>query len=237
MTGPVEIIPEDARNLPERDCPIELIPLDGLKFHERLVDDELSAFIKSFTDSGVFWKPVLADRETGLIVDGHHRVAGLRQLGARRVPCVLLDYLRDDTIRVETWYPAFSLDPLDSLLKHLGAVPVESEDGDRRLARGEFSFLVHARDGRWGISAYPTEVHARIKSFPNVHPMYYGRFEDGKRDLAEKKIDCVWNRRAISKQKVIDTVLKGRVFAPKTTRHILTFQPAKIRYTLDDLKS
>lgn len=36
--------------------------------------------------------PVLADKKTFVLLDGHHRLLALKELGIRRIPALLVDY-------------------------------------------------------------------------------------------------------------------------------------------------
>jgi len=58
-----------------------------------------------------YTKPLLVDRETGTILDGHHRYhVGLR-IGLSRLPVIKVDYLSDDGIELDIW-PASKLKSL-----------------------------------------------------------------------------------------------------------------------------
>ena len=45
-------------------------------------------------------KPILVDSATNVILDGHHRWWMAKERGLQRVPCCLVDYLRDTSIQV-----------------------------------------------------------------------------------------------------------------------------------------
>ena len=48
---------------------------------------------------GYLKNPVIVDRDNFIILDGHHRVAALKQLGANKIPAYLVDY-QNKNIRV-----------------------------------------------------------------------------------------------------------------------------------------
>lgn len=79
-----------------------LVPADRLRVHEQVVRpkvDELTAFLRR---EGQVKLAIVADAKTYVVLDGHHRLAALRALGAVRVPVLLVDY-HDPAIRVGTW--------------------------------------------------------------------------------------------------------------------------------------
>ena len=53
------------------------------------------------------WKayvlPLVVDRNTGVILDGHHRHQVALRIGLKCLPCVLGDYQRDDSIELDVW--------------------------------------------------------------------------------------------------------------------------------------
>ena len=60
---------------PLKVFPVEMVPLSSLKPHEALVEEELRLFLESLLSLRVFFKPLLIDRESHTILDGHHRWA------------------------------------------------------------------------------------------------------------------------------------------------------------------
>jgi ParB-like chromosome segregation protein Spo0J len=50
-----------------------------------------------------YTKPLLIDRSTGTILDGHHRFHVAMRLELLCVPCVLIDYLEDGMIELDVW--------------------------------------------------------------------------------------------------------------------------------------
>ena len=53
------------------------------------------------------WKayvlPLVVDRNTGVILDGHHRHQVALRIGLKCLPCVLVDYQGDDSIELDVW--------------------------------------------------------------------------------------------------------------------------------------
>ncbi len=80
-----------------------IVPLDALKAHEEVVSEsQVAALAARIEKDGFMQQPIVADRATLVILDGHHRWAALKGLGAVRAPVNLVDY-GDDRIRVESW--------------------------------------------------------------------------------------------------------------------------------------
>ena len=78
------------------------MPLSWLKAHEQYVEARVVELLERFTRTGCVDYAVVVDRQTGTIIDGHHRYEALRRLGAAQVPVHLVDYL-DPAITVRSW--------------------------------------------------------------------------------------------------------------------------------------
>jgi len=80
---------------------VEYVVPSRLKPHERVDQQKLAAMAKGITIEGL-QLPVLADRSTGVILDGHHRFAALLILKARRIPVCFVEYHSED-ILLDSW--------------------------------------------------------------------------------------------------------------------------------------
>ncbi len=79
-----------------------LADISVLRPHEMVDKAHLEELLRQIVSDGVLKTPVIVDKETMVILDGHHRVEALRRLGAGKVPVVLVDY-RDPRILVKSW--------------------------------------------------------------------------------------------------------------------------------------
>ena len=82
---------------------VELVPLEILRPHEQILPKKVDQLEKMTHRWNAYTKPLLLDRLSGTILDGHHRyhVALRRELSC--VPCVFIDYLEDDSIELDVW--------------------------------------------------------------------------------------------------------------------------------------
>lgn len=75
-------------------------------------DPEAVQFLATAISHADVWTtPIPVERETGIIMDGNHRIRAARILGLRYLPCVLLSY-QDPKVTVMNWWTAepFSVD-------------------------------------------------------------------------------------------------------------------------------
>ena len=82
---------------------------NGLHTHEATDDDQVDVMLKLMRENGTFHPPVLVDLATKVVLDGHHRLLASKALGCKRIPCFCVDYVNDDSIRVESWRAAISV--------------------------------------------------------------------------------------------------------------------------------
>lgn len=81
---------------------LEVVDSARLKAHEEILEDHVRLVVAGLRKLGELRDPVVADRASGVILDGHHRHEALRRMGYRKVPVAFVDY-RDPRIRVEAW--------------------------------------------------------------------------------------------------------------------------------------
>lgn len=70
----------------------ERLPVERLRPHERVDTALLRSAQRALAQGCQDLPPVVIDAGSWTILDGHHRHAAYRQLGHRRVPCLLVDY-------------------------------------------------------------------------------------------------------------------------------------------------
>ncbi|MAD56650.1 MAG: hypothetical protein CL974_03790 [Euryarchaeota archaeon] len=82
---------------------VELVPLEILRPHEQILPKKVDQLEKMTHRWNAYTKPLLLDRLSGTILDGHHRYHVALRLGLSCVPCVFIDYLEDDSIELDVW--------------------------------------------------------------------------------------------------------------------------------------
>lgn len=82
---------------------ITLVDMAWLKPHEEVQPERVRELRAQFEASGHVDLPLLVDRVTGTILDGHHRFTVGQVLGLDRMPALLFNYLDEPRIAVDTW--------------------------------------------------------------------------------------------------------------------------------------
>ena len=222
----------------QKEYPISLIKLSDLIPHEMTIDYELEKFIKGVQESGMVYWPLLVDQRSNLVLDGHHRTAGLSKLNYTNVPVVYIDYTNDDFIQVDTWYPIVDIEIsilVSSLMKK--GMKVTKLDNSKfemkTLKNREFTAFIGNSKEFYQVRGEREEIFGLIRDKWLNNIIYY----DDPYACLENTGD---NQSAViawsyTKDEIVEKVLDGKIFLPKTTRHELKFDIMKCNYPLDQL--
>lgn len=81
---------------------IKIVNIDRLKQHEQIRKGHLKNLMKRIEADGHIKNPIIVDKNTMIILDGHHRYNAMKQLGLKASPVCLCDY-NNDEITVSSW--------------------------------------------------------------------------------------------------------------------------------------
>ena len=81
---------------------VVLVETVSLRGHEEVIPDNLETRPSKLLSKG-FYKPIIVDRGSMVILDGHHKWTAARSLGLTRVPVIMVDYLNDEGVLVDVW--------------------------------------------------------------------------------------------------------------------------------------
>lgn len=81
---------------------IKIIDINLLKPHEEIISCHLTMLMKQIKSDGFISSPIAVDRQTMVILDGHHRYNILKIMKMKICPVCLVDY-NDDEITVGCW--------------------------------------------------------------------------------------------------------------------------------------
>ena len=78
------------------------IELEALKEHEEIRPDYLEQLKNEILSDGILKMPIAVDKNTYIILDGHHLLHALKKIGCKRIPVILFDY-QSPEIEVIPW--------------------------------------------------------------------------------------------------------------------------------------
>ena len=97
---------------------IFLMNINELKEHEEVESKHLEKLKKRIKRDKILKKPILVDKDTKIIIDGHTKFNSLKQLGYSKIPTFLIDY-NSPEILVRTWRNNEKITKKDILLAGL----------------------------------------------------------------------------------------------------------------------
>lgn len=107
-----------------------LVEIDSLRRYESADPPRVAAMVHSLLSLELLIDPIVADVETGVLIDGHHRAAAFEWMGMERIPCFDVRY-ESPQVTVRGWMrtstaPAATVAEVFASLTH-------RSDGDWRV--------------------------------------------------------------------------------------------------------
>jgi len=224
---------------------IVLVELEGLNLHEEVDPKVLQPLLREIDDDEELWCPVIADKESMVVLDGTHRVNALRILGCKYVCVYFIDY-SDPEIGVERWFRTISdhlpKERIEEVAGGLGMVltPLDSSGVNDvsypvlRLRDGSSFALAQRSDSLRCIDA--------LRSFERGlealgYEMDYDTEADADAKLTRSAVSAVLQPPALGKGQVVSSAVQGHVLPCKSTRHIIPGRPVGVDVPLTLLKN
>lgn len=95
---------------------IKYIESEKLLPHELTDSDQVKNVLQSLETEKILKNAVVVDRNTNLILDGHHRYAALKKLWVKYIPTIPVDY-HSDNILLGFWREWFTDTKSDIITK------------------------------------------------------------------------------------------------------------------------
>ena len=80
-----------------------MVPMEILRPHEETIPKKVEELERMTHRWKAYVLPLVIDRNTGVILDGHHRHQVALRLNLKCLPCVLVDYLGDESVELDVW--------------------------------------------------------------------------------------------------------------------------------------
>ncbi|MHA1372488.1 MAG: hypothetical protein ACTSRA_22545, partial [Promethearchaeota archaeon] len=218
---------------------LEVLPVGSLVQHEETVPEILDRLALELKNWANLQNPVIVE-ENNIVLDGNHRAGIFRRLHYNYIPVCRIDYFNDG-VKLKYWYRRVSgfRDEvgLEELISDLGfSIRVVMDAGELRshlvghpFALGlqvgsRFSFVDAGVGGvRDAVDAYRIvrKIEEWLFSRGSKYEYIPCQYLDDSRFISGLAGDdlIIWTPH-ITKQMVVDVARSGRVFPPKSTRHL-----------------
>lgn len=228
-----------ANKTPRRHYPVALVDLKDLIPHEETIPQELERTVKSLASSNVLNWPLMVDMKSKLLMDGHHRTAGLHKLGYKNAPVVLLDYMDNELVKLDTWYPLIKI-PTNQLISYLESQGFNMEKVEPnsfsidKLTNREFTAYIGNKEILYEVKGDREIIFMHLRKRWLDKIIYYDNPIACLENSSESITTVIpW---AYNKKEVLDKVKRGEIFLPKTTRHTLKYETFKCHFPLNKLE-
>jgi len=78
----------------------QLLSINTINQHEQIDLAHLDFIRDKIVKKNAFTEPVIVDQKTKVLLDGHHRLNSLIELGYSKVPVLLVDYLDNSQVHL-----------------------------------------------------------------------------------------------------------------------------------------
>lgn len=221
-----------------------VIGIDSLFLHERVVDEFMEGLISELRSCGTLEDPVIVDKNN-IVLDGNHRTFAFRKLGLRFIAVCKVDYFHED-IKLRYWFRLLrkveNLAMVTNMVEETGGALRRVADLrtlEKRMKANPYSCgirqgnffasVVFDRDRvRDAVSAYDKveDIQRKlIKAGVELEyiPCRQVYEEDFPACLGDNEIVILTPQ--ITKEMVVEAVMAGKIFAPKSTRHLIPVRP------------
>jgi len=217
---------------------IALLEIEKLHDHEQIKPDRLEEMINELKKDGEVKYPIIVDKYSNVVLDGHHRFYALKNLGCRFAPAFVIDYY-DPHIKIERWYPlvktkrevksifkaletdGYSIEQVknEDVLKVvmdlgqacLGLI-VENDHEEFYLAHKNYCNFQEAME----VVKHAIEIEGKRKELDHI-----GNESEAIAMLKSKEARMAIISPQIKKSEVVEKGITGNPLPPKSTRHVL----------------
>ena len=226
---------------------LEIVPVASLLEHEQIILDKANRLIFQFQNLASLQNPIIVD-ENHVVLDGNHRTYVFKQLHFRYIPVCKIDYL-DETTKLRCWFR------LLGNISDFGMLRTGFESAGCRISPVDDKIaLQKAMDNnadacglqcleQFYLVAFPNSVSKdivaqydllqqvqQLLTTSNISLEYVPCNAVHKNDFCQMLTSqnaVLWTPRLL-KETVISAAKENKIFAPKTTRHVLPARPLNV---------
>ncbi len=234
---------------------LEILPVASVFAHERLLAPIADRLTLEFRSTVFLENPVIVDQNL-IVLDGNHRVHVFRRLQFKYIAVCRIDYMREEA-RLRYWFRLLanvkSIDLLKSISEEFRGrfQYVRDKAALEKIMAENFTCCGVQHGEVFGVLIFDQDVVKDAVSAYDLLEKLQNRFvEEG---IAVDYIPCQYAHKGefcecltqeqvilwtpqITKEMVVDAARQERLFAPKTTRHLIPARPLHINIPTSWLK-
>lgn len=215
--------------------------LEFLKPHEEIIEGELLSLSRSITHDKVLRHPLVADSRTGVVLDGNHRLVALKEMKCRLAPVALVDY-KNPEIMIERWYRVIRsamLDDLQTRLQSFGLImryenPATAAEllNRRRVAaviEDQARSFVFSSQSQDPLDCFRTSFN--VETLLRQTGLSVSYLDKRPEIIPEDTL--ILSTVKLKKEEVVAVASSGRLYPPKSTRHLIPSRPLGTRVPIE----
>lgn len=220
-----------------------LRPVESLLPHEEIIHVQVEKLMQQIKRDGIQRDPIIIDGESGVVLDGMHRLAAFRALGLEHAVCYAVDY-SSKSVELHRWVRVISVPSgkmfvqlLDELGGWLEASATEAfEAADSKTGAAFVGETCYVNPGLGGVQN-AMEFVGKLDGV--VLTIGWKREFVAEHDLDvalqdPENVALVTPRP--SKGDVITAAVSRRLFPCKTTMHVIDPRPLGIDFPVEELR-
>jgi len=235
---------------------LSIHPLKQIRPHEEVIPDLLKTLKEDMRRTGYQRDPLIVDARTLVALDGMHRLAALRALGAKFAMCADCDYL-SDSVKLERWLryviapsrgfvkrtvKEFKMEQCSNFREAISLV--ESRRSRIALLSSRESYvqrLANKGTDDCCVASSIFSAYQQIKKFDKLCTKYnlqirFASANEERRIFSSESVYLLYPL-PISKVDVLSAAKSSKVFPFKTTRHTVPVRPMGVYFPIKALKS
>lgn len=226
---------------------LEIVPVESLSLHEQIIPKAANRLLLEFKNMANLQNPIIVD-ENNIVLDGNHRAYVFKKLDFKYIPVCKIDYF-NESAKLRYWFRLLgnvrNVDLLKRIVEEMDGRFQEVSDSEALLKEMECDQLCCGIqcDGFNASFSFPRElVYDAVSAYDALEEIQENLI---KRGIELKYVACdrvhenefcdaleqghmvLWTPQ-ITKEMVVEAVKRRKVFAPKSTRHIIPARPLNV---------
>jgi len=230
---------------------LEVIPVESLFQHEDTLPHVVDELLLEFRNWANLQNPIIVD-ENNIVLDGNHRAFVFKELKFKYIPACRINYF-NKSVELRYWFRLLEniegVDLLKQIVEDMNGKLQQVDDQetlkktlknnnlDCGIQQGNFYASIRFNKDlvNDAVSAYAVlakiqdrlvQEGIKLKYFPCQH-MHETKFCS---ELKEREM-VIWTPQ-ITKEMVVAAAKREKVFAPRTTRHLVSPRPLNVNVPL-----
>jgi len=234
-------------NTGRNELKLEVVPVESLLPHESTLPHIVNKLLLEFTNLAKLQNPIIID-ENDMLLDGNHRVFVFKKLHFKYILVCKINYFNKN-VKLRYWYRLLknikSIDSLKQVVEDMNGTFMQVRDKNalkKVLEKNSLHCGIQQGDCYAVISFHEDSVNDAVSAYDFLEKIQNTLLKKGVTvqyipdQYAHERKFCdglkddevvIWTPQ-ITKKMVIDAAKKGKVFSPKTTRHVIPSRPINV---------